>query len=259
MGSRSAYYAEAADLPDFLAHLDGMEKAVRAAQLACGRDGAAKEALALLDDFKEGAGAEQVQWPALRGRGFVLHQTPQDIASSFQQRPADYGSIGVYTSATLAVDDRFDHFAGQLGLTETPTQAWQSPFDFERQALLYLPHGLPDPRHEDYTEQLVAAALPVLELTQGRAFFLFTNHRALRLASKSYGRIFLNSLPPIPRCYDLDEVAAFFSRHEGGGVILLSIIRRHCWRCARILTSWLIHCGDVCATPPPCPQKNYCF
>jgi ATP-dependent DNA helicase DinG len=83
----------------------------------------------------------------------------------------------------LAVDGNFDHFRAQLGLEDTQTGVWQSPFDYAQQALLYLPQNLPQPAAPDYTERVLEMALPVLEASRGRAFLLFTSHRALRFAS----------------------------------------------------------------------------
>jgi len=139
--------------------------------------------LDLLDGFMETEPEEDVLWLEVRGGGFLLHRTPLDIAATFQARLADYHCQCIFTSATLAVDGRFDHFVKQLGLVEAEQQAWSSPFDFTRQALLYLPPGMPDPRSEGYTEKVLAAAVPVLELTRGRAFLLFTSHRALGVAA----------------------------------------------------------------------------
>ncbi len=136
-----------------------------------------------LDSYLEAHSDEFVQWLELRGNGFLLHQTPLNIADTFQSRMAEYECLCIFTSATLTVKGSFKHFAGQLGLGGMKHQSWESPFDFGRQALLYLPAGLPDPRADGYTEQVLDAAIPVLQLTRGRAFFLFTSHRALQLAA----------------------------------------------------------------------------
>lgn len=138
----------------------------------------------LLDMFIESEADGFVQWLELRGNGFLLHQTPLDIAQTFQARLAEYECQYIYTSATLTVKDNFDHFAAQLGLQELAHQSWESPFDFKQQAMLYLPMGLPDPRDREYTARAVDMALPILQLTRGRAFFLFTSYRALRLAAE---------------------------------------------------------------------------
>lgn len=136
-----------------------------------------------LDGYLEAHSDEFVQWLELRGNGFLLHQTPLDIADTFQSHMSEYDCLCIYTSATLTVKGSFNHFTGQLGLGEVKHQSWESPFDFRRQSLLYLPAGLPDPRADGYTEKVLDAAIPVLQLTQGRAFFLFTSHRALQIAA----------------------------------------------------------------------------
>ena len=73
---------------------------------------------------------------------------------------------------------------GKLGLEDPVELALESPFDYARQALAYLPRGLPEPSAPDYTERVVDAVVPVLEASRGRAFLLFTSHRALRRAAE---------------------------------------------------------------------------
>jgi ATP-dependent DNA helicase DinG len=95
----------------------------------------------------------------------------------------DHPRAWIFTSATLAVGDDFSHFTRELGIPEAEARRWASPFDFERQALLYVPEGLPpDPNDPSFTDAVVAAALPVLRASGGRAFLLFTTLRALRRA-----------------------------------------------------------------------------
>ena len=137
--------------------------------------------LVLLDRFNEREDSEYIQWLETRGNGFFLHQTPLDVAPAFQTHTSEY--LSIFTSATLSVDRRFDHFSSQLGLGEVRACSWDSPFNFKTQSLLYLPRDLPDPRAPGYTKSLVEKSVPVLKLTQGRAFFLFTSHRALRQAT----------------------------------------------------------------------------
>ena len=103
-----------------------------------------------------------------------------DIADSFrallERRPCAY----IFTSATLTMAGSFDCFTKPLGLSHAQTLLLPSPFDFQQQALLYLPRALPDPKDPHYYESLVAKALPVIEACGGRCFFLFTSHRALK-------------------------------------------------------------------------------
>src|SRR5690606_22012089 len=89
----------------------------------------------------------------------------------------------VFTSATLAVEGRFEHYAQRLGLDAPETLLEPSPFDWNAQALCYLPPRLPEPMSRDYTAAVVAAVRPVLEASGGRAFVLFASHRALREAA----------------------------------------------------------------------------
>ncbi len=138
-------------------------------------------------DATTGVSAEsslQVQWYELQARGFSLHRTPLDLAVPLQQVRARTAAAWIHTSATLSVAGDFSHFARQLGLEDPLTLSLDSPFDYARQALCYLPRGLPEPQARDYTDAVVEAALPVLQASRGRAFLLFTSHRALRRAAE---------------------------------------------------------------------------
>ncbi len=125
---------------------------------------------------------ESVRWFETRGSGFTLSLTPLDIAPAFRGRMEDKPGTWIFTSATLAVGQTFEHFAGRLGLPDCDRLRLDSPFDFARNTLLYQPPGLPDPASPDYTVALVEASLPVLAASRGRAFLLFTSYRALREA-----------------------------------------------------------------------------
>jgi ATP-dependent DNA helicase DinG len=74
----------------------------------------------------------------------------------------------------------FDCFCKPLGLNDAKTLLLPSPFDYQNQALLYLPRGLPDPKDSQYYSLLLQRALPVIEACGGRCFFLFTSHKALK-------------------------------------------------------------------------------
>lgn len=137
-----------------------------------------------LRDFRDANISGWVRWVETRGQQVQLHRTPIDVSSAFQARLQAYGCTSVYTSATLAVKNDFSHFAGQLGLLEADKIAWTGPFDYEKQALLYLPSGLPPPMEPGYTRQLIETVRPVLEASDGRTFILFTSHRALKEAAR---------------------------------------------------------------------------
>ncbi|MBI1733239.1 MAG: ATP-dependent DNA helicase [Gammaproteobacteria bacterium] len=141
------------------------------------------ELVSLIAAFQDRPDGTSVQWLELRGRGFLLHQTPLDVAEPFRQGLDPEVHPCIFTSATLSVSGDFSHFAGRLGLQQVPARSWPSPFEFRHQSLLYIPAGLPDPRAEGYTERVIDAVLPLLALTGGRAFLLFTSYRALWLAA----------------------------------------------------------------------------
>jgi ATP-dependent DNA helicase DinG len=124
-----------------------------------------------------------VRWVEVFAHAVRLHATPLSSAELFSRQMDDHPRAWIFTSATLAVGEEFGHFTRELGLEEAAVRRWASPFDFARQALLYLPRGLPpDPNDPAYTDAVLDAAAPVLEASGGRAFLLFTTLRALRRA-----------------------------------------------------------------------------
>ncbi|MFC3552354.1 ATP-dependent DNA helicase [Lysobacter cavernae] len=132
---------------------------------------------------------DSVLWYELTARGFRLSRTPLDVAGPLAQHRARSQAAWVFTSATLAVGGRFEHYAIKLGLylkgDDAPrTLLVPSPFDWETQALCYLPRGLPDPVVRHYNESMVEKLRPVLGASGGRAFVLFASHRALREAAE---------------------------------------------------------------------------
>ena len=122
---------------------------------------------------------DPVRWVETHRVGFTLHASPLDIAPMIEQRVYATPGAWVFTSATLAVAGGLSHFAQRLGLDQPLAHVWPSPFDFGRQALCYLPPGLPDPRSPDYNAALLEELVPVLEATRGRAFVLFTSFQAM--------------------------------------------------------------------------------
>lgn len=152
----------------------GLANALERAQTLCQR----------LDTILDGAAHETVQWYEVTPHGFSFHATPLDLAPPLRALREQSHASWIFTSATLSVAGEFDHFARQLGLDDPVTASLPSPFDYARQALTYLPKGLPDPNAPDYTERVIAAARPVLDAARGRTFLLFTSHRALRRAAE---------------------------------------------------------------------------
>ena len=112
-------------------------------------------------------------------RGFTLSLMPFDISQRFRALLEARGGAWIFTSATLCLGEDFRHFTGRLGLTDAATLRIDSPFDHERQSLLYLPAGLPQPTAADYGAAVIDTAEPLIRAAGGGAFVLFTSHRAL--------------------------------------------------------------------------------
>ncbi len=143
----------------------------------------AEEIRATLARLQQAGPATEVRWVEVFSHAAQLRVTPLSSADLFRRQRSDHPRAWIFTSATLAVGEDFSHFQRELGMDECASRTWPSPFDYERQALLYVPRGLPaDPNDPAFTEAVVEAALPVLRASGGRAFLLFTTLRALRRA-----------------------------------------------------------------------------
>ena len=130
-------------------------------------------------------GDTDVRWYELTQRGFTLQRTPLDVSAPLREYRERSNAAWIFTSATLAVDGDVAHLAQRLGLDAPRTLLQPSPFDWARQALCYLPGGLPEPAARNYGEAMIRTVRPVLEASAGRAFLLFTSHRALRDAAEA--------------------------------------------------------------------------
>jgi ATP-dependent DNA helicase DinG len=135
-----------------------------------------------LDRFDGAAPDDQVQWMETYARSFTFNLTPLDVGPALGASLRQRRGAWIFTSATLAVGDDFSHFARRVGVEDARSRRWDSPFDFARQAVLYLPPHMPEPNAPGYNAAVVAATLPALRASGGRAFLLFTSHRALREA-----------------------------------------------------------------------------
>jgi ATP-dependent DNA helicase DinG len=126
-------------------------------------------------------------WAQGSGRSFSVHMTPLDAAAQTRALMAAQSCTWILTSATLAVGTDFSHFVRRLGLAPVRTRQIASPYDFRRQARLYLPPALPGPDSPDFPAAFLDAVLPVIRTSRGRAFLLFTSRRALLGAAERLG------------------------------------------------------------------------
>jgi ATP-dependent DNA helicase DinG len=120
----------------------------------------------------------------LAGRGTSLNThvqaAPIDVADALADNLfANYGSV-IMTSATLAVQQNFQHLRKSLGITETAEMIVPSVFDYRNQAMLYLPPNMPEPRDPAYFERAKTVIEDLLRISQGRAFCLFTSYELMQ-------------------------------------------------------------------------------
>jgi ATP-dependent DNA helicase DinG len=135
-----------------------------------------------LKQWQDGDVPDKVRWLEVFHHSLQLNTTPLSIAEIFEKQIGGSARAWIFTSATLAVKQDFSHYQGEMGLLKAKTACWDSPFNYAEQALLYVPANLPEPNSEGYTEAVVQAALPLVEASKGRAFFLFTSLRAMQRA-----------------------------------------------------------------------------
>ncbi len=128
------------------------------------------------DAWQHGGDRNLIRWAEVGAGRFLFRGTPLKVSDCFTEMMERNRAAWIFTSATLAVGDDFSAFCNPLGLEGAHTRRWQSPYDFRRNALLYLPPDMPDPRTPGYDQALAGVITDVLTASRGRAFCLFTSH-----------------------------------------------------------------------------------
>ena len=125
-----------------------------------------------------------------RGRGVILRATPIDVSARLRELLFENARAAVLTSATLAVDGRFDYVKDRLGLEPTEELILPSPFRFEEQAILYVPRRMPEPASPLFVDAAAEEIVKILEESRGRAFVLFTSYANMNaVAERIAGRV----------------------------------------------------------------------
>jgi ATP-dependent DNA helicase DinG len=126
-----------------------------------------------------------VLWVELSPQTASLRRTPLSVAAPFRRHRESLPQAWVFVSATLALADDFHHYTDALGLDAVRCERWDSPFDFSRQAALWVPSGLGEPSAPGFANRLAQAVWPLLCSNGGRAFVLCTSLRGLRDLAQS--------------------------------------------------------------------------
>ncbi len=146
-------------------------------------DGLARRAGELRDELRILLRADDpayVYFVELRGRGVFLRASPIDVSAIVRELLLDKMQATVLTSATLSVDGTFEYIRERLGIRDAAEVRLASEFDFETQAILYLPPRMPEPRSDSFVAAAGREVVEILKRSQGRAFVLFTSYATMR-------------------------------------------------------------------------------
>jgi ATP-dependent DNA helicase DinG len=116
-----------------------------------------------------------VYWLERRGRGVFLRASPIDVAGLLQDKLFDEVPTVVLTSATLSSGGNFAFIRDRLGLDQADDLIAESVFDYQNQAIMYLPPTMPDPRSREWSDAAADEVIKILNATEGRAFVLSTS------------------------------------------------------------------------------------
>jgi len=145
-----------------------------------------------------GEDANTCRWIEMRqrtrsGRSIALCGAPVAVGDLLRAALFEQFPTVVLTSATLAVDGRFDYLHEQIGLDQLSdrgrvrTLRVESPFDFETQAMLAIPQDLPEPNDPRYEAATHTAIIETVRAARGGTFVLFTAYGALNRAVAAVG------------------------------------------------------------------------
>ena len=139
-----------------------------------------------------------VRWISVSQHGAQFNKTPLAPGQALARVRETLHQPWILVSATLTTAGRFDHFLAELGIENCVTARWDSPFDFQRQGLLYLPKNLPPPSDPRFPEHVAEAAWPLIRANGGRAFVLCTTLRAVDRVAERLGQLIAGESLDLP-------------------------------------------------------------
>jgi ATP-dependent DNA helicase DinG len=122
-----------------------------------------------------------VYWLERRGKGIFLRASPVDVSELLREKLFDKVESCILTSATMSSSGSFNFVRERLGLDTLKTSGFtaESSFDYEKQAILYLPKAMPDPRSPEFTQLAAAEIVKIISVTKGHAFVLCTSNQSM--------------------------------------------------------------------------------
>lgn len=173
-----AYYALDTALGSLVSALDPFAEKLPEAESLVRR---ARQARFDLDFVTSQSERNYVYWIEKRGKGMFMRASPVDVSELLREKLFDKVDSCILTSATLSSSGSFNFVRERLGLDTAKTSGFSAPssFDFENQALLYLPKAMPDPRSNEFTQMAAGEIVKILSVTQGHAFVLCTSNQSM--------------------------------------------------------------------------------
>ncbi len=126
----------------------------------------------------------KVDWLESDRGGTTLFSSPINYSELFRQHFVDKMTT-VMVSATLSVDGSLEHYVNRLGLQDASRSIWESSFDYAKQAVLYLPQNMPDPRtrEKDFVQAVAEQAAQLVRANSGGSFVLFSTWRNMKFGA----------------------------------------------------------------------------
>lgn len=123
----------------------------------------------------------RIDWASLReGHEALLHTAPLHVGEALDEQLFSQKHCVVLTSATMSTAGNFEYTKDSLGLRSAQELLVDSPFDYRKSALIYLPSGVPAPRDHQYQSVVAQSMVELCRAVQGRTLVLFTSHASLR-------------------------------------------------------------------------------
>ena len=141
----------------------------------------ARQARFDLDFIANQSERNYVYWLEKRGKGMFLRASPVDVSELLREKLFDKVESCILTSATMSSSGSFNFVRERLGLDTAKTSSFTAPssFDYENQAILYLPKAMPDPRSAEFTQLAAGEIIKILDVTKGHAFVLCTSNQSM--------------------------------------------------------------------------------
>jgi ATP-dependent DNA helicase DinG len=182
-------------MPDISNAIDGLADALRSLQQALGdfshtspdAENLHNSLLTMLERLALLASDESwdgLRWLEINPRSLRLNLTPLDVAGTIGGLVNAGHQAWIFTSATLAIGEDFSHFTERMGIANAETLSFPSPYAIRDNGLIFLPPGMPQPSDPAHTDSMLDVVMPMLKMTSGGMFCLFTSHRALGNARK---------------------------------------------------------------------------